>query len=177
MKKIPNAQYVQMEIPNLSVLDSAEQYYDGAIILKKQPPLSGVLLPQLTNAALAMELYAKSLNTWSIIENYQSYGNGVFGGPVKGKPRSRGHAISAIIADYIPELIEEINRMHRDLTIPFNHAELIDEFRKYDNFFENIRYSYENDCLNEFELHDFWQAVELMRLIVKSVNPIFKPIR
>ena len=61
--------YKRLEIPNIVVLDAAEQFYQSAKILKDMPPGSGVLLPMLTNAALAMELYIKSLNTLSVIEN------------------------------------------------------------------------------------------------------------
>ncbi|WP_421333398.1 hypothetical protein [Aeromonas sp. 603607] len=68
--------YERLEIPNLMVLDSADQFYDGAKILNELPPGSGVLLPIITNAALALELYIKALNVRSVIEVYRPYNNG-----------------------------------------------------------------------------------------------------
>ncbi len=65
-------QYERIEIPNSSVLDSAEQFYDGAEFLRQLPPMSGVLLPMITNAALSIELYIKSLCVRSIIKDYKT---------------------------------------------------------------------------------------------------------
>ena len=174
---IPNYDYVQLEIPNRQVLDSADQFYDGAMHLKELPPFSGILLPKLTSAALAIELYAKSLNTWRVIPNNEDFGNGVSGGEVKGEPKSRGHKISKILEDYDTDLVENINDLHSEGKLPVNHLGLIERLKTYDNFLTEIRYSYENDSVRKVNLEDLWAALELIRLVVQKVNPILKPIK
>ena len=50
------------EIPNPQVLDAAKQFRDGFSVMLAQPPLSGVLLPALHCASIALELYLKALS-------------------------------------------------------------------------------------------------------------------
>lgn len=49
------------EIPNVGVVDAAEQFHAGYQLLRKAPLQAGVLLPMLQAGAVAMELYLKSL--------------------------------------------------------------------------------------------------------------------
>ena len=51
----------RQEIPNAQVRDAAEQY-EAARKLLTQPPGSGILLPLMNVAAVAIELYLKSLS-------------------------------------------------------------------------------------------------------------------
>ena|ERR1051325_693676 len=51
------------EIPDPQVQDAAEQYDDARQLLQQQPPGSGVLLPLLNMAAVAVELFLKSLSS------------------------------------------------------------------------------------------------------------------
>ena len=49
------------EIPNLQIKDAADQYEQARKILSRQPPGTGVLLPMMNAAAMAIELYLKCL--------------------------------------------------------------------------------------------------------------------
>ncbi|HIF9176141.1 TPA: hypothetical protein ACX6QN_000902 [Photobacterium damselae] len=89
-------QYERIDIPNSSVLDSADQFYDGAKFLRLLPPMSSVLLLMITNDALAIELYIKSLCASSIIKDYKNFGNGVYGGRVTEEPLTKGHNLSSL---------------------------------------------------------------------------------
>ena len=61
-KKPPNQAWSnRREIPNTQIKDSADQYESARQILHRQPPGSGVLLPLMNVAAMAIELYLKSL--------------------------------------------------------------------------------------------------------------------
>jgi hypothetical protein len=51
------------EIPDPQVQDVAEQYDDARQLLQQQQPGSGVLLPLLNTAAVAVELFLKSLSS------------------------------------------------------------------------------------------------------------------
>lgn len=175
--KFPDSEYIQLEIPNSSVLDSAEQFYNGAKKLKDLPPMSGILLPKITNAALALELYAKCLNAWNIIPDYQSYGGAVFGGEIKGKPKKTGHRISEILKDYDQDLIVEINRLFKEEHIPLCFTDLVSRLKVYDNLFMQVRYSYENDCLDSLNLADLWEVIDIMREIVFNITPICKHLK
>ncbi len=50
------------EIPNAQIKDAADQYNAARIILNDLAPGSGVLLPSMNTAAVAIELYLKSLS-------------------------------------------------------------------------------------------------------------------
>jgi hypothetical protein len=52
----------RQEIPDPQVLDAAEQYEEACNLLAEQPPGSGVLLPLMNTAAIAVELYLKCLS-------------------------------------------------------------------------------------------------------------------
>jgi hypothetical protein len=54
------------EIPNPQVLDAARQFRDGFRLMIQQPPFSGVLLPALQCASIALELYLKSLSAHEV---------------------------------------------------------------------------------------------------------------
>lgn len=94
-------EYESVEIPNSSVLDSADQFYDGAEVLRQLPPLSGVLLPMITNATLAMELYIKSLCVRSVIQDYKHFGNRVYGGRMTELPLKSGYTLSNLLDSVI----------------------------------------------------------------------------
>src|SRR5258708_618026 len=63
MKASKQAWKKRSEIPDLQILDAAEQYDEARQLLYQQPPGSGVLLPLLNNAAVVVELFLKSLSS------------------------------------------------------------------------------------------------------------------
>ena len=50
------------EVPNPSVKDAADQYEQARLILSRNPPGTGVVLPTMNAAAMAIELYLKCLS-------------------------------------------------------------------------------------------------------------------
>ena len=52
----------RQEIPDIQILDAADQYAQAYKLLSQQPPGSGVVLPMMNNAAMAVELYLKSFS-------------------------------------------------------------------------------------------------------------------
>lgn len=54
-------EYSRREIPNPQIKDAADQYEKARQILSTQPPGTGVLLPMMNAAAMAIELYLKCL--------------------------------------------------------------------------------------------------------------------
>ena len=49
------------EIPNPQIRDVADQYEQARQILSMQPPGTGILLPLMNTASMAIELYLKCL--------------------------------------------------------------------------------------------------------------------
>jgi hypothetical protein len=54
------------EIPDMQVLDAAEQYDDASRLLDAQGAGAGVLLPLMNAAIISVELFLKSLSSESV---------------------------------------------------------------------------------------------------------------
>ncbi|EJI6686333.1 hypothetical protein ACFJ9Q_004599 [Vibrio parahaemolyticus] len=165
-------QYEKIEIPNSSVLDSADQFYDGAEFLRQLPPMSGVLLPMITNAALAIELYIKSLCVRSIIKDYKNFGNGVYGGRVTEEPLTRGHDLSSLLLIVGSEVIDNIDSLHADGAIQYSFSELVQLVKPYDKLFVEARYSYENDALSNLDITGLFHCLTTLRFTIQKITRI-----
>ncbi|HGS5597877.1 TPA: hypothetical protein ACMDVU_004590 [Vibrio parahaemolyticus] len=165
-------QYEKIEIPNSSVLDSADQFYDGAEFLRQLPPMSGVLLPMITNAALAIELYIKSLCVRSIIKDYKNFGNGVYGGRVTEEPLTRGHDLSSLLLIVGSEVIDNIDSLHADGAIQYSFSELVQLVKPYDKLFVEARYSYENDALSNLDITGLFYCLTTLRFTIQKITRI-----
>lgn len=55
-----------------------------------------MLIPAIINSVLAIELYLKSHNAYSVIETLEDYGDGVCGGRVTVKPDAPRHKLTEI---------------------------------------------------------------------------------
>ncbi|EGR1835154.1 hypothetical protein IG521_13770 [Vibrio cholerae] len=173
-------QYERIEIPNSSVLDSAEQFYDGAEFLRQLPPMSGVLLPMITNAALAIELYIKSLCVRSIIKDYKNFGNDVCGGRVIGEPLTKGHNLSSLLinignADKYNigiKIKNNIESLYADGVIQYSFTELVELVKPYDNLFVEARYAYENDALSNLDITGLFHCLTTLRFTIQKITRI-----
>ena len=76
----------RQEIPDPQILDAADQYEAARKLLAEQPPGSGVLLPLMNIAAVAVELYLKCLSAELIhVEDEQMPDvSQVYAAPVQG---------------------------------------------------------------------------------------------
>lgn len=83
------------EIPNPQVLDAAKQFRDGFQLMIEQPPFSGVLLPALHCASIALELYLKSLSAREVEVPDTSFGEGAY-----------IHARSSVISHRLEDLFD-----------------------------------------------------------------------
>ncbi|EPA8594785.1 hypothetical protein ACQ7JZ_004447 [Vibrio parahaemolyticus] len=165
-------QYERIEIPNSSVLDSAEQFYDGAEFLRQLPPMSGVLLPMITNASLAIELYIKSLCVRSIIKDYKNFGNDVYGGIVTEEPLTKGHDLSSLLLIIGNEVIDNIESLHADGVIQYSFSELVQLVKPYDKLFVKARYAYENDALSNLDITGLFHCLTTLRFTIQKITRI-----
>ncbi|MGY3856258.1 hypothetical protein [Aeromonas intestinalis] len=165
------SKYQRLDIPNIVVLDAAEQFYQSAKILKDMPPGSGVLLPMLTNAALAMELYIKSLNTLSVIENYEKYSDGSEGCVVTEKTGTREHDLSVILSNVDNAIKINIGDLFNNGRIQHSFDELIELVKPYDKLFVRSRYSYEKLGLPTISIAELFYCIESIRDLVDEISP------
>ena len=130
------------EIPNPQIRDAADQYDRARRILLDQPPGSGVLLPLMNTAAVAIELYLKCLSSEVVhVPDKGSLGGYlVYAEPVaKG---SRGHRLVGLF-DKIPDDVR------RDLANAFEDRNqscskcLRDTLGEFEGSFSATRYPFE----------------------------------
>lgn len=170
-------QYERIEIPNSSVLESAGQFYNGAKILRQLPLGSGVLLPMILNAALAIELYIKSLCVRSIIKDYKYFGNGVYGGRVTEVPLKTGHTLSSLLESVSNEVKENIINLHTDEVIQYSFNDLVQLVKPYDRLFVEARYVYENDAISNLDITGLFHCLESFRYLVQKITRIERVIQ
>ena len=135
----------RQEIPDLQVMDAADQYEKARKLLAKQPPGSGVLLPLMNTAAMAVELYLKCLSAELIyVEDEQmpeisrvyaapaitsKQGHGLVALLDAMPPDVRGSLINAFDAEIrarwnkdIQEVLEELEGAFLATRYPFEHG-------------------------------------------------------
>ncbi|OQU18000.1 hypothetical protein EM47_022820 [Vibrio parahaemolyticus] len=134
--------------------------------------MSGVLLPMITNAALAIELYIKSLCVRSIIKDYKNFGNGVYGGRVTEEPLTRGHDLSSLLLIVGSEVIDNIDSLHADGAIQYSFSELVQLVKPYDKLFVEARYSYENDALSNLDITGLFHCLTTLRFTIQKITRI-----
>lgn len=166
--------YEKIEIPNSSVLDSADQFYNGAEVLRLLPPMSGVLLPMVTNAALALELYIKSLCVRSVIKDYKHFGNEVYGGRVSEEPLKRSHDLSSLLGSISNDVKEKINVLHANEEVQYSFSDLVKLVMPYDKLFVEVRYSYENDVLSNINITELFHCLSALRSVIQKITRIEK---
>lgn len=102
----------RQEIPDCQVKDAADQYMNALILLNKMPPMSGVLLPLINTAAIAIELYLKSLSSEVIHTPQENMENMYI---VTAKPQQFGHGLVSILKKIPEDYVAEINQIYASL--------------------------------------------------------------
>ena len=164
--------YVKKQIPDPQVKDTADQFWTAADLLRLQPPGSGVLLPEIINFVLALELYLKSVSSYSVIKDLKNYGNGVRGGVVTAKPEKSTHKLSELYDATDDWVRNELESGYSKSTLHQNGKTLRDLLQRYDNIFVTVRYVHEDSgplrALNIAELH---QLAQFMKVAVETLPP------
>jgi hypothetical protein len=158
--------YVKKEVPDPQVKDVADQFFDAAEILWVAH--SGVLIPAIINSVLAIELYLKSLNAYSVIKNLQDYGDGVRGGLVTVEPETSRHELTRIFESLEGDVKIALETAFARSSIFTSGVSFKDCLRKYDDAFIKVRYVYEDSTsfrrVNNSELQ---QLMKLTRSVVE----------
>lgn len=134
------------EIPNPSIKDAADQYDQARLILKKNPPGIGVLLPMMNAAGMAIELYLKCLAAEVIhipeqnafrpdmpeIDEVQSYS-------VHAKANAGGHKFNLILDEIEDDIRCRLESSYGATT----ERSLREDLSKIDGILVKSRYPYE----------------------------------
>ena len=162
--------YVKKQIPDPQVKDAADQFWAAAELLRAQLPRSGVLLPTIVNSVLALELYLKSLSSYSVIKDLKDYGNGVRGGVVTAKPEKSTHKLSELFDAADCWVRNDLESRYCQSTLCQSGKSLRDLFQRYDNVFVTVRYVYEDsESLRSVNLPELRQLAQFMKGAVETL--------
>jgi hypothetical protein len=130
----------RQQIPDAQIANAADQFETASELLSKQPPLSGVLLPELNCAAVSIELYLKCLSAERIYNRDPVMPEVSI---INALPSLHGHALVPLFEMVNDELRKKIAEEYDALL----RSELKDDFitalSKCDGAFMDSRYSFE----------------------------------
>ena len=127
------------EIPDPQVRDAADQFEAARKLLAAQPmPGSGVLLPMMNMAAVAIELYLKCLSAERV---YESIGGGV--STVSAAPAEQSHRLKKHLDNAGPDLGKDLDRAFRAQSVQYCNLPFRDALILCEGAFEASRYPFE----------------------------------
>ena len=160
--------YVRKEIPDRQVQYVADQFFDAAEILWL--PESGVLIPAIVNSVLAIELYLKSLNAYSVIKNLEYYGDGISGGLVTVEPKTSRHELTKIFEILEDDIKDVLETAFARSSIFTSGVSFRDYLSTYDDVFIKVRYIYEDSSsFRRVNIVELQQLMKLTRSVVESL--------
>lgn len=125
----------RIQIPNRKIKNCAEQFKDAVKLLCSQPAGSGLVLPLITNAVFAIELYLKALNAQVIIADNK----------VSAEVNCQGHSLTTLFESLDKGVKKELGFCYKKSGVFSVHAQLGAVLKKYNNLYIKARYSFERD--------------------------------
>lgn len=160
----------RQQIPDAQVRDAADQYDDARQLLDALPIGTGVVLPLLNTAAVAVELYLKSLGSQTIHR------------PEAGFPAvSRVYAAPEVKRHMLDELLDAIpDDIRRQLEDEFmaerptgDALKLREVLQTYENLFVASRYPFEEGMdITQYPLPQLMRLCEFLRDFVTRLPPV-----
>ena len=155
----------RQEIPDPQILDAANQYEEARKLLAEQPPGSGVLLPLMNTAAIAVELYLKCLSAELIHVKDEQMPEG---SRVYAEPARPGHNLVALLDAMPPDvrcsLINAFrSRWNKDLQRVLTELE---------GAFLATRYPFERGIdITRYNLEDLMGLADFLGRFARNVPP------
>lgn len=158
------------EIPDAQVRDVAEQFDDAWRLLHSQPLESGLLLPILNNAAVALELYMKCLCAVVVHTPVDDFPGLAI---VTAEAGVRNHKLVGLL-ESIPEYVRKPLEDSYALTHP--EESLQDTLSQYEGLFAISRYAFEKNEKNikQYPLLPLMNLCTFLREFTKNMTPIEK---
>ncbi|MAT95785.1 MAG: hypothetical protein CL608_01350 [Anaerolineaceae bacterium] len=158
---------MRQQIPNLQIKDAAEQYMHAFEILGNKPPASGILLPLMNVAAIAIELYLKSLSS-EVVYTPDEQMEGI--SIVTAKPHKVGHELVQKFKE-IPESLQI--EMKQSYTSKYNSdsRSFEDVLNSLEGVFMKSRYPFEKDKnISEYSLVDLKNVCKFLNDYVADIE-------
>lgn len=158
---------IRQEIPDSQVKDAAEQFMSAWKLLEKQPPHSGILLPLINTAAVAIELYLKCLSSEEIYTPDDQTEGGYI---VTAKPQKPRHTFVEIL-NKIPQHYQlEIQQTYA--TEHANDSRTFEEvLSSLEGAFMESRYPFEkNHDITKYSINDLKNTCEFLGKYVAGIN-------
>ncbi len=157
-------------IPDPQVQDAAEQYDDARQLLQQQPPGSGVLLPLLNAAAVAVELFLKSLSSELIHVQVKDF-DGL--STVHAEPELKHHRL-VILFDNISDNVRlQLESDFATSALGQGGTSLRDLLVMYEGLFATSRYPFESKAdIRKYPLMPLMDLSAFLRRFVASMEPI-----
>lgn len=162
----------RQEIPDPQVLDAADQYEEARKLLAGQPPGSGVLLPLMNTAAMAVELYLKCLSAELIhVEDEQMpEASQVYAAPVitSGQGHNLVDRLNAMPPDVRRSLI---NAFDTEFKASWN-KDLQSVLTGLEGAFQATRYPFERDMdITRYNLNHLMALAGFLSRFARSLPP------
>ncbi len=162
-------------IPDPQVLDAADQYEEARKLLAKQLPGSGVLLPLMNIAAMAVELYLKCLSAELIYieDEHMPEVSRVYVAPTI--PNGHGHGLLALL-NAMPNEIRGslLNAFDGELKRRWN-TDLQSVFAELEGAFMATRYPFEHGAdFDRYDLEHLMGLSEFLSRFARSIQPMHR---
>ena len=154
------------EIPDAQVKDAADQFEEARKLLKKQQPGTGMLLPEINCAAMAIELYLKSLAAERVYSEADEDGIA----EITAKPLLHGHNLVKLFEKIDVDIRNKIEKLFSEQN-PKIGISFLEKLRECEGVLEASRYPFDKNVrkiseVNNSVLHG---CSELLSFYVKSL--------
>lgn len=161
------------EIPDPQVRDAAEQYEEACKLLAAQPPGSGVLLPLMNTAAMAVELYLKcfSAERIHVEDELMSEASQVYAAPAI--TSGQGHGLVALLNVIPPDVrLALSNAFDAELRPRWNN-DLQQVLAELEGAFMATRYPFEQGSdITRYKLEHLMGLANFLGRFARSVEPM-----
>ena len=132
----------EIEIPNPQIADAAYQYEEVARLLLRQLPQHNCVLPLLTIAAFAVELFLKSLNAKTVyISLEEELGEGAY--RLSAKPIAQGHRLKQLFDKLPDDIKSRLEVFCNSSAIGRRFATIGSALEQFNGMFVDSRYIFE----------------------------------
>jgi hypothetical protein len=126
------------EVPDPQVRDAADQFEKARKLLAAAAPGSGLTLPLINVAAVAIELYLKCLSAERVYA-YESGGEAT----ISAAPTERSHQLRKLLDKAGPDLGKDLDRAFRAQSAQYCNLAFPDALTKCEGAFEASRFPFE----------------------------------
>ncbi|HYE76218.1 MAG TPA: hypothetical protein VEF04_22925 [Blastocatellia bacterium] len=156
------------EIPDAQIRDAADQYEAARKLLAMQPPFSGVLLPLINVAAVAIELYLKCLSA-ELVHTPDEDFPGCF--IVSAAPTRWGHKLAPLFAEISDNLKRDLENAFQTERPNVAGRTFLETLKRCEGAFAESRYPFEHDKdISKYPLNDLMFISEFLSGFVSKLS-------